>query len=106
VYPAPYHYLVYTDGFIVKTRPVARRGVCVAGQNSRVVCVAGVGDWETSDITTAEFVRACVQLAIALRVAMPSVVHVVRHSDLTQTRCPGKYFPFETIVEEVRRAFA
>jgi hypothetical protein len=90
----------------VKTRLISRRGFCVAGQNGRVICIAGVGDWEDSDQTTAEFVRACVQLAIALRVAMPSIVHVVRHSDLTPTRCPGKYFPFETIVEEVRRAFA
>jgi hypothetical protein len=44
-YPAPYHYLVYTSGRIVKTRPILSVGTCVAKMNTKCVCVAGVGDW-------------------------------------------------------------
>jgi N-acetyl-anhydromuramyl-L-alanine amidase AmpD len=101
VYPAPYHYLVYPSGRIVKTRPAGVVPVCVAGWNRQVLCVAGVGDWESSDPTTQEFVDACAWLLRVLLAAYPSIVHVVRHKDLNPTSCPGRHFPFERILQEV-----
>ncbi len=98
-YHAPYHYLVYTSGRVVKTRPVSRSGVCVHGWNSRSVCVAGVGDWEDTDPTTDRFVDSISALVELLtRVYRAGVV---LHRDLTQTVCPGRNFPFGHIMARV-----
>lgn len=100
VYKAPYHYLVYLDGRIYKVRPVSSSGVCVANANSRVICVAGVGNWENADITTPQFVEAVAQLCAVLLIRYPRL-EIVLHKYLVQTDCPGRYFPFRQIMSRV-----
>ena len=102
-YPAPYHYLVYTSGRIVKTRPILSVGTCVAKMNTKCVCVAGVGDWESRDSTTPAFLDAMVWLISEILRQYPTL-EVVPHHKLVSTSCPGKRFPLEVILARVAKA--
>jgi hypothetical protein len=102
-YPAPYHYLVYTSGRIVKTRPILSVGTCVAKMNTACVCVAGVGDWESKDRTTPAFLDSMAWLVSEILKQYPTL-EVVPHRRLVPTRCPGKYFPLEAILARVTKA--
>ena len=102
-YPAPYHYLVYTSGRIVKTRPVLSVGTCVAKMNTKCVCVAGVGDWESKDSTTRAFLDSMVWLVSEILKQYPTL-EVVPHRKLVPTSCPGRYFPLEVILARVTKA--
>jgi hypothetical protein len=101
-YPAPYHYLVYTSGRLVKTRPVLSVGTCVAKMNTKCVCVAGVGDWESKDPTTRAFLDAIVWLISEILRQYP-ILEVVPHRKLVSTSCPGKYFPLEAILARITK---
>ena len=101
-YPAPYHYLVYTSGRIVKTRPILSVGTCVAKMNTKCVCIAGVGNWESGDSTTPAFLDAMVWLVSEILRQYPAL-EVVPHRKLVFTSCPGKYFPLEVILARVAK---
>lgn len=100
IYYAPYHYLVYPTGRIVKTRPVSWRGICVEMMNSKVICVAGVGNWETDNPTTESFLNSMVDLLWVLKNTYN--LEIVRHKDLRQTTCPGKNFPYYEIMQRLQ----
>jgi hypothetical protein len=101
-YPAPYHYLVYTSGRIVKTRPILSVGTCVAKMNTKCVCVAGVGDWGSRDSTTPAFLDAMVWLVSEI-LRQYRTLEVVPHRELVPTSCPGKHFPLEVILARVAK---
>jgi hypothetical protein len=101
-YTAPYHYLVYTSGRIVKTRPILSVGTCVAKMNTKCVCVAGVGDWESKDSTTPAFLDSMAWLVSEILRQYPTL-EVVPHRKLVPTSCPGKYFPLEAILARVTK---
>jgi hypothetical protein len=102
-YPAPYHYLIYTSGRIVKTRPILSVGTCVAKMNTKCVCVAGVGDWERGDPTTPVFLDAVAWLVSEILKQYPSL-EVIPHRKLVPTSCPGKHFPLEVILARIAKA--
>lgn len=101
-YSAPYHYLVYRDGRIYKSRPISESGTCVEKMNSKVICVAGVGNWDESDLTTPVFVESVAKLCAVLLYHYPKL-EIVPHKYLVATDCPGRFFPFQKILKRVEQ---
>lgn len=93
-----YHYMVYHDGNVYKVRPTLSVPACVRGKNRQVICVALVGNFQNLPPSSkhlfygASFVGS---LLYQWHKAYGSVLEVVRHSDLSDTDCPGKRFPWD-----------
>lgn len=100
-----YHYLVYVDGKIYKTRPVLTIPACVEGHNTRIICIAGVGNWETLNPTTMEFIDSCAWLVTEIWKSL-SKLPIVGHRDLMPTSCPGRNFPLSEVRHAADRLFS
>jgi hypothetical protein len=112
-YHVAYHYLVLPDGKIQQGRPERCEGAHAQGYNS-YLGISVAGDFSSLDNPrgskglarpTAEQVKSMIQLCRKLRhqYNIP-LQHILRHSDVAPTRCPGDRFPFRYILSQVERA--
>jgi N-acetylmuramoyl-L-alanine amidase len=112
-YHVAYHYLVLPDGKIQQGRPERCEGAHAPGYNS-YLGISIVGDFSSVDNRrgskglarpTAEQVKSVIQLCRKLRhqYNIP-LQHILRHSDVAPTKCPGDKFPFRYLVSQVARA--
>jgi N-acetylmuramoyl-L-alanine amidase len=111
VYHVAYHYLILTSGRIQKGRPERCEGAHAKNYNS-YLGISIVGDFDSRDNPKGEKgptqpnpkqMAALVRLShqLMLRYQIP-VSHVVRHSDIAVTRCPGDRFPFAALLRELK----
>jgi N-acetylmuramoyl-L-alanine amidase len=112
-YHVAYHYLVLPDGTIQQGRPERCEGAHAPGYNS-YLGISVAGDFSSVDNkrgakglakpTTAQ-VKAVIRLCEKLRrkYNIP-LQHIVRHSDVAPTKCPGDKFPFRYLVSQLARA--
>lgn len=111
VYHVAYHYVILTSGRIQKGRPERCEGAHAKNYNS-YLGISVVGDFDSRDNPKGEkgptqpnpkqmaaLVRLCHQLM--LRYHIP-VSHVVRHSDIAATRCPGNRLPFGALLRKLK----
>jgi hypothetical protein len=111
VYHIAYHYLILTSGRIQKGRPERCEGAHAKNYNS-YLGISVVGDFDSHDNPKGEkgptqpnpkqmaaLVRLSLQLM--LRYHIP-VSHVVRHSDIAATRCPGDRLRFGALLRELK----
>jgi N-acetylmuramoyl-L-alanine amidase len=107
VYHVAYHYLILADGRVQSGRPERCEGAHAQGYNS-YLGISVVGDFSSRDNPggkkgldkpteqqIASLVRLCRELQG--RYAIP-LQHIVRHSDISSTSCPGDRFPFATFL--------
>jgi N-acetylmuramoyl-L-alanine amidase len=115
VYHVAYHYLIMPNGAVKAGRPERCEGAHAAGYNS-YLGISVVGDFSSEDNPTgkkgptrpnarqiASLVRLC--RGLRRRYKIP-VQHIVRHSDVANTQCPGDRFPFRLILDQLRRTSA
>jgi N-acetylmuramoyl-L-alanine amidase len=112
-YHVAYHYLVLPDGKIQQGRPERCEGAHAPGYNS-YLGISVAGDFSSEDNRrgskgpakpTAEQVKSVVLLCRKLRQQYNiPLQHILRHSDVAPTKCPGDGFPFRYLVSEVSRA--
>jgi len=111
VYHVAYHYVVLTSGRIQKGRPERCEGAHAKNYNS-YLGISVVGDFDSHDNPKGEKgptqpnpkqMAALVRLShqLMLRYHIP-VSHVVRHSDIAATRCPGDRFPFGALLHDLK----
>ena len=111
VYHIAYHYLILTSGRIQKGRPERCQGAHAKNYNS-YLGISVVGDFDSGDNPKSEKgptrpnpkqMAALVRLShhLMLRYHIP-VSHVVRHSDIAVTRCPGDRFPFRALLRKLK----
>ena len=111
-YHVAYHYLVLPDGKIEQGRPERCEGAHAPGYNS-YLGISVAGDFSSADnrrgskgITrpTAKQIKSLIELCRKLRqqYSIP-MQHILRHSDVAPTKCPGDRFPFEYLVSQVAR---
>jgi hypothetical protein len=111
-YHDAYHYLVLPDGKIQQGRPERCAGAHAPGYNS-YLGISVAGDFSSVDNRrgskgvagpTARQFKSVVQLCRKLRhqYNMP-LQHILRHSDVAPTKCPGESFPFRYLVSQVAR---
>lgn len=119
VYHIGYHYVILPDGRIQPGRPEncpgAHSGVIYYNQRYLGVCLIGDfdshGRWNgkrSPRQPTEPQIRALVKLCVKLiqKYRMP-LENVRQHRDVSQTYCPGDYFPYrrvqELIVQKLKR---
>jgi N-acetylmuramoyl-L-alanine amidase len=111
-YHVAYHYLVLPDGKIQQGRPERCEGAHAPGYNS-YLGISVVGDFSRADNPrgskglprpTQKQIKSLIELCRKLRhqYNIP-LQHILRHSDVAPTICPGDRFPFEYLVSQVAR---
>ena len=112
VYHVAYHYLIMPDGRVKPGRPERCEGAHAKGYNS-YLGISVVGDFSSEDNPsgkkgptrpTAKQIASLIQLCRRLkdRYNIP-LQHIVRHSDISSTRCPGDRFPFRSVLVQLQR---
>ena len=111
VYHVAYHYVILASGRIQKGRPERCEGAHAKNYNS-YLGISVVGDFDSRDNPEGEKgptqpnpkqMAALVRLShlLMLRYHIP-VSHVVRHSDVAATRCPGDRLPFGALLRKLK----
>jgi hypothetical protein len=111
VYHVAYHYLIMPDGSVQAGRPERCEGAHAPGYNS-YLGVSVVGDFSSEDNPTgkkgpispnAKQIASLIELCRRLkdRYHIP-LQHIVRHSDISSTRCPGDRFPFRSVLDQLQ----
>jgi N-acetylmuramoyl-L-alanine amidase len=111
VYHIAYHYLILPNGRVQAGRPERCEGAHAAGYNS-YLGISVVGDFSSEDNPTGEkgpskpsaqqldsLVRLCWRLRGRYNIPLQ---HIVRHSDISSTRCPGDRFPFRSLLQQLQ----
>jgi N-acetylmuramoyl-L-alanine amidase len=112
VYHVAYHYLVMPNGKVKVGRPERCEGAHAEGYNS-YLGISVVGDFSSEDNPTgkkgptrpnAKQIASLIQLCLRLkdRYNIP-LQHIVRHSDISSTKCPGDRFPFRSVLDQLQR---
>jgi lipid-binding SYLF domain-containing protein len=112
VYHVAYHYLIMPNGRVKQGRPERCEGAHAKGYNS-YLGISVVGDFSSEDNPvgrkgptrpSAKQIASLIQLCRRLkdRYNIP-LQHIVRHSDISSTRCPGDRFPFRFVLEQLQR---
>lgn len=91
-----YHFYVRKDGTIYRGRPIESTGAHVSNYNSQCLGICFEGNFEKEQMST-EQLNAGKELIAYLKGVYPNAL-VRRHKDLNATACPGRYFPFDDIV--------
>ncbi len=110
VYHVAYHYLVLPDGSVQHGRPERCEGAHARGYNS-YIGISVIGDFSSRDNPkgtkgpekpTPKQLETIVELCRTLRqkYRIP-LQHVVRHSDIASTDCPGDRFPFNRLLSRL-----
>ena len=111
VYHVAYHYLIMPNGSVHAGRPERCEGAHAQGYNS-YLGISVVGDFSSEDNPTGEKgparpsakqIASLIQLCRRLkdRYNIP-LQHIVRHSDISSTRCPGDRFPFRSVLDQLQ----
>jgi N-acetylmuramoyl-L-alanine amidase len=111
VYHVAYHYLVLPDGRVQVGRPETCEGAHARGYNS-YLGISVVGDFSSqdnpqgnkgvprpTDAQVNSLIRLCRELRTRRRIPLQ---HIVRHSDITSTQCPGDRFPFALLLSKLK----
>ncbi|MDO4720209.1 MAG: N-acetylmuramoyl-L-alanine amidase [Peptostreptococcaceae bacterium] len=97
-----YNEYVRKDGSVIIGRG-GRIGAHCKDQNALAYGICAEGDYEIEksmpDAQRASLIRR-IRNAFSL---YPKIHELRKHSDFRPTSCPGRYFPFEQILEELRR---
>jgi len=112
VYHVAYHYLIMPNGRVHAGRPERCEGAHAKGYNS-YLGISVVGDFSSEDNPTgrkgpmrpsAKQLASLIQLCRRLknRYNIP-LQHIVRHSDISSTTCPGDRFPFTSVLRRLQQ---
>ena len=112
VYHVAYHYLIMPSGRVHAGRPERCEGAHAKGYNS-YLGISVVGDFSSEDNPTgrkgpmrpsAKQLASLIQLCRRLkdRYNIP-LQHIVRHSDISSTTCPGDRFPFTSVLQSLQQ---
>jgi N-acetylmuramoyl-L-alanine amidase len=109
-YHVAYHYLILRDGRVQSGRPERCQGAHAPGYNS-YLGISVVGDFSSRDNSNGEkgltepttqqltsLLKLCRELQA--RYGIP-LQHIVRHSDISSTECPGNRFPFTLLLKKL-----
>ena len=112
VYHVAYHYLIMPNGSVQAGRPERCEGAHAQVYNS-YLGISVVGDFSSEDNPTGEkgpirpsakqiasLIQLCRRLKEFYHIPLQ---HIVRHSDISSTRCPGDRFPFRSVLDQLQR---
>ena len=93
-----YHYYVCKDGRVYRGRPEWSVGAGVEGENSHLLHVCFEGNYESeNEMPLPQFIAGrLLMLDLMKRFNLP----VYRHNEWSNTACPGKHFPFDSLTKK------
>lgn len=94
-----YNYYVRKDGSIYRGRPENAIGGHTSNHNTRSIGICFEGNFEVEQMGEAQK-EAGANLVADILSRYPNI-KVLRHRDVDATACPGKYFPFEEVSEQM-----
>jgi hypothetical protein len=110
VYHEAYHFLIFPNGHVKKGRPENCEGAHAEGYNS-YLGISLVGDFSSKDNPRGEkgatkpsqkqidsLVRLCRRLRERYKFPLN---HIMRHSEISHTACPGNRFPFTSVLQQI-----
>mgnify|MGYP002507813195 CR=1 FL=1 len=95
---AGYHYYVHKDGSIYQLRPVEYVPAAQSGHNTHSIAVSCQGNFDTEDMSVAQK-NGIIELLKWLKTQHKGIQYVKKHSDVSNTACPGKNYPYEDIIK-------
>lgn len=93
---AGYHFLVRKDGQIYRLRPEEFVGAHAYGSNYNSIGICAEGNFENETMPEAQK-NSLIELVSYLK-GKYGISKVLKHSDVNNTACPGKNYPFNEIV--------
>jgi lipid-binding SYLF domain-containing protein len=112
IYHIAYHYLILPNGMLKQGRPERCEGAHSRGYNS-YLGIALMGDFSSEDnprgakgppAPTPQQMRALLALCRQLRKSYNiPIQRVMRHGDVSTTRCPGDRFPFKEFLAQLQQ---
>lgn len=93
---AGYHFLVRKDGQIYRLRPEAFVGAHAYGSNYNSIGICAEGNFENETMPETQK-NSLIELVSYLK-GKYGISKVLKHSDVNNTACPGKNYPFNEIV--------
>lgn len=94
-----YHLYIRKDGTIYRGRPIETVGAHCVSINDRSVGICFEGNFENERMPEAQIKAG--QLAVDYVKQLYPAAKIVQHKDITNTACPGKYFPFDAVTKPV-----
>lgn len=98
-----YHWYVRKDGSVYSTCPETEYGAHVKGHNGYTIGIGCEGDYENFDTSmpTAQFNALTAKILDVMNRMGMSKRNLMFHGELTNTACPGKYFPKDALRKAV-----
>ena len=93
---AGYHFLVRKDGNVYRLRPEEYIGAHAYGSNYNSIGICAEGNFENDTMPEAQK-NSLIELVSYLK-GKYGISKVLKHSDVNNTACPGKNYPFNEIV--------
>lgn len=93
---AGYHFLVRKDGNVYRLRPEEYIGAHAYGSNYNSIGICAEGNFENETMSEAQK-NSLIELVSYLK-GKYGISKVLKHSDVNNTACPGKNYPFNEIV--------
>lgn len=93
---AGYHFLVRKDGNVYRLRPEEFIGAHAYGSNYNSIGICAEGNFENETMPEAQK-NSLIELVSYLK-GKYGISKVLKHSDVNNTACPGKNYPFNEIV--------
>lgn len=93
---AGYHFLVRKDGNVYRLRPEEYIGAHAYGNNYNSIGICAEGNFENETMPEAQK-NSLIELVSYLK-GKYGISKVLKHSDVNNTACPGKNYPFNEIV--------
>lgn len=94
-----YHFFIDKNGNAFYGRPVSEYGAHCAGHNFETIGVCFEGNFENTTMNDVQFYAGVDLLTYLMK--KYNITKVTRHKDYMPTACPGKFFPFDSLLEEL-----
>lgn len=95
-----YNYVIYKDGSIHEGRPADMCDADAYGYNTNSISICFVGNFDVENMTSGQ-IASGILLLQDIRIKYPKI-KAVRHKDVNDTACPGKYFQDAIIVKGMK----
>jgi N-acetyl-anhydromuramyl-L-alanine amidase AmpD len=102
-----YHFFISKDGKVYRGRPIDAVGAHCEGHNSNSIGICAEGNYHPSSNKPFDTAmpqaqkEAIIELLLELKRKYPKA-QIVGHRDLYPTSCPGKYYPFNEILQAIK----
>ena len=97
-----YLWLILGNAELVAGRSMEKNPAAQKNHNSKSIAICTVGNFEESHPTEAQLYTLESLLFVLCRSFGLSSEDIRKHSNVNNTACPGKFFPFDQVLEHVQ----